>query len=123
MSAGIIMIASQAILGSISGSINASTQQTKIKSQVCQIAKNMDNLVKGTNLQAGVIDLETEQIQLQNNDLAYQIMDIQNSIKQGQKQFKMTYNIYLTVSLIVIILIAFLLFFKKVILKATTSRN
>jgi len=116
-----ILMGSQMVLGSFSGGINATNQQKSIKGQVCDVAKAMNSLVDNTKWDVTVIDEEILTTRAKSQDLAFQIIDIQRQIKNSQDKFKKTYNIWVTVGIIFIVLVAFLLLFKKVILKATTS--
>ena len=115
------MFAMAVIGGTISGGLNASAQQAKIEDSVCQMANQMATY---KTLMSSELDLlvQEDEAYIQKSDaIKLRIQTIKDTIKDQHYAFKQTYNMWVVISIIFLILLVFLFATKKFLLGASTE--
>lgn len=115
------MMIAGAVGSSVSGGLNAKAQQQQIKKEVCQLAQQMEQYKQIMSSQAGILRAEEAEAQTKIQNMALSITQLKESISVRHANFKKTYNTWVVVSSIFLIILIFIFATKKFILGATTE--
>lgn len=117
------IMAAGAIASGVSGGLNAKAEQQKIKNAVCQMAAQMEQYKAAMSQEASILDAAAAAAQSEADQLAMQISGMKSTIQLQHVNFKKTYNRWVVISVIFLILLVFVFASKKIILHATTEPN
>jgi len=100
---------------------SASVAQSKIKSSVCEIAKQMGQYKDYMASEANLLSIEAAQVQNQLDELSLSIINLKDEARIQYAAYKKTYNTMTVLGYIFLVLLIFIFAAKKIILRATTS--
>jgi len=107
----------------VSGGFNAGEQQASIKKDVCNLAKQMAQYKASMSSEVSILNAEAAQVQSELDDMAVQMSQLKDDIRIKHDNFKKTYDIWVVVSILFLLALIFVFASKKLILKATSSRD
>jgi hypothetical protein len=117
------MLIAGAIFGGLSGGINAHNQQQDINNQVCQTKQKIADYIKTSGQQYELYSTEYLDQKKKLNKLLQDINIINQNTKIAHQNFKKTYTYFLIGGISLLIVLVFIFFTKKVILKETAMAN
>lgn len=123
MATALIMMAGMGLLGAISGGLSSSQQQTDIKKQVCDTAKQTQAYSQTMQTALTEIQQADQNVRDQIKNTTINIQQSQKIIKAKQQSFKQQYNMFLIGGLVFILIVIFLLASKKFILMKAKMNN
>lgn len=113
------MLLAGALFGGLSGGLNAHNQQQDINNQVCQTKQKIADYIKTSGQQYELYSNEYLNQKKQLDKLLQDINIINQNTKIAHQNFKKTYNYFLIGGISLLIVLVFIFFTKKVILKET----
>lgn len=115
------MFAFSAIGGTVSGGISAAKEQAQISEQVCNIGKQMNQYKGLIQSEVNLLAAANAEVQSQVNNLGSQITLIKNAMRDQKADFQSTYNRWVVIGMVFLIMLVFLFASKKFILGAHTE--
>jgi len=118
---GLVMMGGATIFSGMSGGLNAKAQQQKIKESVCQMYKQMVDYKQAMATEVSILSSEASEAQQAAQNIMTQVSQIQSQIRLDHSNFKNTYNTWVIICVIFLIILVFIFASKKFILHATTE--
>lgn len=121
MATALVFMGMATLFSGISGGLNAKAQQQEIEQKVCQMYDQMQEYKKNMATEVSILSNEAAQSQQAAQSIMMGVSNLQSEIQLHHSNYKKTYNQWVVISVVFLILLIFIFASKKLILHATTE--